>query len=67
MERRRLLLIALVMGGCMVPCTLLSVAGGQAPSKPAARSEAPYHPPEMLQPHDGSTPSATRGKPKKVG
>src|SRR4051812_8731130 len=62
MKRRRFLLIALLISGCMVPCTL-SVAGGQAPSKPAPRSDAPYHPPDMLQPHDGSTPSATKGKP----
>jgi Protein of unknown function (DUF1553)/Protein of unknown function (DUF1549)/Bacterial Ig-like domain (group 2) len=50
MELRKLLLLAMLTGGCTGPVVFLAVAKGQAPSPPPAKSDAPYHQTDMSKP-----------------
>jgi hypothetical protein len=57
MELRKLLLLAVMAGGCAVSVVLLR---SQAPSPPPAKSDAPYHQTDMSKPEG----TASRGEKK---
>jgi Protein of unknown function (DUF1553)/Protein of unknown function (DUF1549)/Bacterial Ig-like domain (group 2) len=60
MELRRLLLFAVLTGGCTVPIALLSVAKGQAPPK---SSDTPYHQSDMSKPQGSASQSSSEKQP----
>jgi hypothetical protein len=64
MELRKLLLFAVLTGGCTVPIAVLSVANGQAPSP--ARNDAPYHQMDMSKPQQESAARTGGEKPPAI-
>jgi hypothetical protein len=58
MELRKLLLLAVLTGGCAVSVVLMR---GQAPSPPPAKSDAPYHQTDMSKP--GGSASGSEKQP----
>ena len=60
MELRKLLLLAVLTGGCAVSVVLLR---GQAPSPPPAKSDAPYHQTDMSKPEGNASRSSSEKQP----
>jgi Protein of unknown function (DUF1553)/Protein of unknown function (DUF1549)/Bacterial Ig-like domain (group 2) len=60
MELRKLLLFAVLTGGCLVPIVVLSVAKGQAPPK---SSDTPYHQSDMSKPQGSISQTSSEKQP----
>ncbi|HEY1897659.1 MAG TPA: DUF1549 domain-containing protein, partial [Terracidiphilus sp.] len=60
MELRRLLLLAVLTGGCAVPVAIVAVARGQAPPK---TSDTPYHQSDMSKPQGSPSQSSKEKQP----
>jgi hypothetical protein len=60
MELRKLLLFAVLAGGCAVPVAVLSVAKGQAPPK---SSDTPYHQSDMSKPQGSVSQTSSGNQP----
>src|SRR5580692_7009928 len=60
MEPRKLLLFAVLIGGCAVPIAVLSVAKGQAPPK---ASDTPYHQSDMSKPQGSISQTSSEKQP----